>query len=349
VNIPQEVLAQVSRESERVRKYGHVRPPITAEFGGSRFVAVGSRLLHDPRWKTFHDFLFTYIGTVFEQDWFAKELSVPNGERHPLMQWYAILAECGRKRGLRPGEPVLIENPPAVVSALLSFAYDLYTLEHHSLLSHRLINRLKNKNQFQGARYELYVAAAFVRAGFDIAHEDEADGSVSHVEFVAKHRATSASYSIEAKSRHRPGVLGQSGTPQALNEITADLSGLFVRALRKNAAYDRVVFIDINVPPSARHILESEWFQKLARQLLKLEKVPPSGGPLPPAIVFLTNFPSHFVEEEEPMRGSAVVFTGFNNPDFRGNNQGLVAVKYPQILALHDSVLRHTAVPMYLE
>jgi hypothetical protein len=48
------------REAERVAKFGYVRPPIWTRHAGKTFVAVGSRLLFD-KWKTFHDFLFSYI------------------------------------------------------------------------------------------------------------------------------------------------------------------------------------------------------------------------------------------------------------------------------------------------
>jgi hypothetical protein len=335
-------------EVERVAKYGYVRAPIAVKHAGTTFVAVGARLLHDPRWKTFHDFLFTYIGTVFEQDWFTQELSLPLERRHPLMQWYDALRVLGEARRFRRGEPARVNNPPARVSALLSFAYDLYTLEHHGLLPQQLVERLKRKDQFQGARYEAYVAAAFVRAGFTIVLEDESDNTASHCEFGATHIATGATYSVEAKSRHRPGVLGQAGTPQPWSEIEADLSRLFVRALRKQAAHTRIVFIDVNVPPSEGSLLESEWFKKLAHQLKRFEENPPPGPSLPAAFVFLTNFPYHFVEEGKPLHGSAALFTGFNVADFRAGDPALIAAKYPTILALHDSVLRHTAVPQDL-
>jgi hypothetical protein len=78
------------REAERIEKYGHVRPPISVRHAGQTFVAVGSRLLYNPKWQTFHDFLFCYIGAVFEKDWFTAEKREPLEKRHPLMQWYQI-------------------------------------------------------------------------------------------------------------------------------------------------------------------------------------------------------------------------------------------------------------------
>ena len=69
--------------------------------------------------------------------------------------------------------------------AYTALAYDLYTLDHQALLQTKLVKRLKVKEQFQGARYEIYVSAAFVRAGFEMNLEDENDSTTTHCEFTA--------------------------------------------------------------------------------------------------------------------------------------------------------------------
>ncbi len=100
-------------------------PAITEKFQGQQFVAVGSRLLFDAKWQTFHDFLFTYLGAVFEKEWFAAELRQPLETRQPLMQWYETLHEfdAARRTPAERGQVLRIDEPPAEVSALLSFAY----------------------------------------------------------------------------------------------------------------------------------------------------------------------------------------------------------------------------------
>jgi hypothetical protein len=336
------------REAERIQKFGHVRPPIWTHHAGQTFVAVGSRLLYH-KWKTFHDFLFSYIGAVFAQDWFKDEQRLPLEERHPLMQWYQVWFDYweAHRSDVGFGDINKIDNPPAQISALLAFAYDLYTLEHHSLLPRRVVDRLQRKDQFQGARYEAFVAAALVRAGFTIALEDESDRASTHCEFTATYVKTGKQYSVEAKSRHRAGFLGYPGTPGPLAEIDADITGLLVAALRKTALQERLVFIDINVPPSEVHILESGWFDRIASQVKRLEQNPQTSG-LSPAIVFFTNFPYHYMETGDPLRGSSVVFTGFNVREFQlpaGGNGRAVREGFPEILALHDSLLRHSHPP----
>lgn len=182
------LVATRKRDAERIMKYGHVRPPVMVQHAGQTFVAIGSRLLYHARWKTFHDFLFAYVGSLIEKDWFTTELSKPLEQRHPLMQWYHLLQEFGAAQKHRPGEVRKVESAPAQVSGLLSFAYDLYTLEHHGLLSERLVTRLKQPGLFQGARYETFVAAACIRVGFNVELEDESDPSTTHCEFTVTHR-----------------------------------------------------------------------------------------------------------------------------------------------------------------
>jgi len=207
------------------------------------------------------------------------------------------------------------------------------------------VNRLKLKEQFQGARYETYVAAAFVRGGFDVELEDEGDRQTTHCEFTATHQATGAKYSVEAKSRHRPGLLGQPGSPKPFDEIKADVSTLIARALRKRADYERVIFIDVNVPPQESSIFEAEWFVKVASQLELLEAGQRPDNPLPAAFVFFTNHPYHYVGADAPEPGRTAVLSGINMPDFRPPDTGILARKYPAIFDLFNSLLQHTEIP----
>jgi hypothetical protein len=62
----------------------------------------------------------------------------------------------------------------------------------------------------------MFVAASLLRAGFDIAFEDESDSRTSHCEFTATSKRTGRSFSVEAKSRHRKlPMSGCESTPQS--------------------------------------------------------------------------------------------------------------------------------------
>jgi hypothetical protein len=334
-------------ESERIARFGHVRAPVTLRHAGQAFVAVGDRLLTDKRWNSFHDFLFTYIGSVIDQDWFRAEVEKPVKDRHPLMQWFQVLEDLGTWREHPRGELRKVSSPPALVSALLSLCYELYLVDNYGLLKPQLLERLKRPEHFQGARYEIYAASAFLRAGFDVELEDEDDRSTSHCEFNVTHRASGRKYSVEAKSRQRTGYLGYAGTRMPLEDIEAKCNDLIVKALRKRAAYDRIVFIDINVPPGESSSFDSDWLKNVVQQVERLEKNPPQGGPLPSAIVFFTNFPHHFIEGDEPLRGQSVIFTGLGMPEFHGATKSdtVVQAKHAPVLVLFDSMLKHTEVP----
>ena len=332
-----------AKERARIAKYGEGRPQISFEHKGYRFVAVGSELHYSDKWKTFHDFLLYYIKKCIGIEWGNAELKKPYRERHILLRWYNDVCEYQRETIKVPGEvsEVVATGP---VMAWLSLAYDLYTLRHHSLLQERLLERLRNQDQFQGARYEIYVAAAFVRAGFDLQTEDEDDPSVSHCEFTATHRATGLKYSVEAKSRHRPGLLGQPGEPQSWEKVQPDIGRLLRKALKKMANHERIVFIDINMPPQDAAGYDVSWFESLADVIGQMEGQQSEKEPLPSAFVFFTNHPYHYVGNEVPEPGRTFLFTGLNIPGFKPAKPEALG-EYPAIGQLFDSVVNHTTIP----
>ena len=202
------------KERELADKYGKVRPVIHAGWRGKRWIAVGDLLLSSSQWKTFVDFLGDYIKFVLTPEWGMQELAKPLQQRHVIMQWYERV--CGfQKEHIGTAGEIVQFVPSGVVAAYFSLAYDLYLLNHHQCLQTSLVRRLKHSDQFQGARYELFAAATALRAGFDLHFEDESDGRSKHPEFIATHIATGQKVAIEAKSRHRDGVLGRLGrTPK---------------------------------------------------------------------------------------------------------------------------------------
>lgn len=187
--VPHEVLAAAAghqrREHERVARFGHVRAPISVDYAGYKHVGVGSRLYYGTGWRTFHDFLISYVAMVLGKEWGDSEIRKPVIERHPVAQWRQHLSEFQGKRAEQAAGEIYSAPATGTVMAYLALAYDLHTLEHHALLQQRLVQRLRHTRQFQGARYEAFVAASFVRAGFVLTLEDEGDRSTSHCELGA--------------------------------------------------------------------------------------------------------------------------------------------------------------------
>ena len=142
------------------------------------------------------------------------------------------------------GNPAAL--PCGASGAYNCFAYDLYIVDDNGGLDEELLRRLKIRDQFQGARHELFAEATCYRAGFTVQHEDEKDGNTRHAEFTARHVMTGQFLSVEAKSRHRHGVLGVPGTLEDKPDFR--LGQLFNAAVAKKPEHPLVIFVDTNLP-----------------------------------------------------------------------------------------------------
>lgn len=296
---------------QREKQQGLGRPIVSELFKGYRLIAVGGQLFWSQNWKTFHDFLLHYIKHILGSDWGNAEIKKPFENRHPIMQWYDMLcryqAQCTKNS-------IGIYSAPATgaIQAYLTLAYNLYLTAHNARLQELLITRLKKNDQFHAAYYETYVAAAFIKAGFDIEFEDESDSSTTHCEFTAINKVTGNKYSIEAKSR----------TP---NKETTDIVNQLHAALKKNAAFKRVVFIDMNVPLQFERSEEIEWMSGALRSLRNKEgMLTIKGNPAPEAYVFVTNYPYH-LHLDTICSSRAILAEGFKISDFK------MGVAFPSI------------------
>ena len=77
-------------------------------------------------------------------------------------------------------------DPTGNVQSLLCLAYDVYSVMHCGELPASSVERLKDRDNFQGARYEIAIAAIFVRVGFNI--EWIEDKQNKHCEFIATNK-----------------------------------------------------------------------------------------------------------------------------------------------------------------
>ena len=146
-------------------------------------------------------------------------------------------------------------------------------------LPESLIERLKDPVAFQGARYELAVAALFAHLDCEIEFLDEVEElkDKPRPEFVARHRPTGQDVAVEAKSRHRPGVLSQAGDRNEEEPLRGDpraVRALFSKALRKDAGgRPLLIFIDMNAPvESEAQGLEKAWAKDIQAWMGRMEK-----------------------------------------------------------------------------
>lgn len=303
---------------QRQRQQGFGKPIISTVALGRRFVAVKSRLFHSKGWLTFHDFLGDYIKMAMGIEWGRIEQAKPLDQRHPILLWHHHRAEQ-LNRG--PKEPGKVHSMPmtGAMAAYLRLSYDLYALDHNAELQERLVNRLRNVDNFPGARYEVFVAATLIRAGFELEFENEDDGSTSHCEFTATYKKTGKMFSVEAK--HRAGNTFRLG--RQLN-----------RALAKKANHARMVFIDINVPDNTTETDVPRYMQRALDDLRKFEGRFINGRPLPNAYLFVTNNPWHHHLDTSNFRCVGMA-EGFQIPDLK------LGCTYPSLRAAIDSRDRH--------
>jgi hypothetical protein len=303
-DIPPEIargLAEQQRkDQEYTRQFGHVRPPVALEVNGYKLVIAGGGLVWQPadKAKYFTDILLNFFQNIFGREWFEAEIAKPRGERHPVMEMRYTAMTYMKKQPMTP-EGIHFSQMTGPMLGYFCFAYDLWVVNDTARLDKRLVERLKNCDQFQGARHELFAEATCIRAGFDIEHENETDGSTRHAEFTATHRVTKQKASVEAKSRHRPGVLGQPGTRQKDGEYNMPIGKLLNDAVDKKVPHPLVVFLDLNLPwKTAARLLSMEPPHPLIHKTMDRMRKRNSGKD-PIRLLVTTNHPEHYSEDEE--------------------------------------------------
>jgi hypothetical protein len=291
------------REEDRIGRFGEIRPQISLEHQGFRFVVVRGTLHYSKNWKFFSDFLRDYVMTVLGKEWFDAEHVKKEDESHQVLQWRR---EAFRFMNAQPADPEgnYSAVPNGFLAAYLTLAYDLYTVADNGRLDEFLVQRLRSRDQFQGARHELFAEATCLRAGYTIQKEDERNRTRRHAEFTAQHRATGQLISVEAKSRHRSGILGRPGDPPLPTKFSLRFGELLNDALAKKPQHPLVVFIDTNLPPriadriygfeDRAHPAPSRIMNALLDRVRKEH-----GGIDPYAQLIFTNHPHHYANADE--------------------------------------------------
>lgn len=307
--VPPEVMLAFRRhqakEKIRTQQQGFGRPIISGEHAGHRIVAVGDTVHFErsEKWRTLPDFLTDYLRKLLS--------GIP--DTHIVRQWFSQYGQYRKMHAKRmAGEEIFSAAYIGVINCFLGLAYNLYLLKHNVELQKRYIDRLGNMEQFQGAYYELIVANILIRAGFELALEDETDSNTKHCEFSAVSKKTGKKYWVEAKMRAVAGVLGKT-TVDGGNDLnpTSKIVSHLNNALAKPAPDERIIFIDVNALPGKAES-HPQWFKQAEK---KLEKVEGESSVEGKGYVFVTNIPYHRALEEQFVPTCCIAF-GFRHPDF---------------------------------
>ncbi|SOB89102.1 YecA family protein [Stappia indica] len=313
-------------EKIRQNQQGLGKPIISAELQDRRVIAVGDRLYFSKGWKTFPDFLDDYIKDALGADWGNAEIAKPEEDRHQIIKWYQSYCIYQKQTDVPDGQ-VRSADVNGLIICYLGLAYNLYLLEHNVELQARMITRLKDRSNFQGAFYELIVAGALIRAGYELVLEDEDDRRSKHCEFAAINRSSGKRYSVEAKMRSVNGLLGKTemdggSDKKPLGKLITHLHG----ALSKPSAGMRLLFVDINAPmdPAVSEEVRPAIIDAATKKIIHYE-----GNPQAPdetAYVFITNVAVHRYLDLPPVFVVAPI--GFRIPDFNRPGEYGLAEKY---------------------
>jgi hypothetical protein len=289
------------KEKERVARFGQIRPQISVVWRGQRWVTVRNKMYYSDKWQFFPDFLRDYMPQVFGIDWCKAEAAKPEAQRHPVITWRT---QALTYLNAQPPQPdgSRVAPPTGALAAYMCFAYDLYVVDDNGALDATLLERLKNTEQFQGARHELFAEATCYRGGFTVQHENEKDVSTRHAEFTAKHIVTGQLLSIEAKSRHRAGVLGRPGNVEERPSFT--FARLINDAVDKRPTHPLVIFLDTNLPSKwAGRVLRPQAGNLLSRPMqILLEEIKKEHDDKDPyCMLIFSNHPHHYaIHDQDP-------------------------------------------------
>lgn len=339
--VPREVIEHFQKIRERqeyLKQAGihtnYVKPIM---FQGKKVFALGNTVYPKcPPNTTFHTFIIQILKETIGLDWFREQEKLPSEERHFISLCLEKLGEWverNEKTAERVSDTVWGAKPDGYAKSLLLLAFDVCSLIHKQKLPDGLIERLKSRDHYQGARYEIAIAAIFARLNCDIQFTDK-NSKHKRCEFTAIHRATGASLAVEVKSKKREGILHEGGLPPPIQRLLSArvVRRMFAAALKQNPKDTPfAVFIDVNAPITPDIPIDDKPWVRDAKQLVekKLKDLSPEEFPLNAA--FFTNFSYHYQTENEAEQGEVcgvvVPHPKFPppNPEFFGYLKGALS------------------------
>lgn len=274
---------------------------------------IWNKIRYRPQTEHLHEFIFNALLWTLGEKWHQDQISKPAEERHVIMRWanarYKFLIHA-QSLGLTAKDRVI---PSGEVRELISLAADVYYLQLVNELPRDLVERLRSYDGFQGARYEIAVAASLVRVGFEIKWKSVPKGQ-KHYEFDAIHKYTNEEAAIEVKSRHRDGTLHQKGEMPDFSSIRADIFGKYNEAMEQNPGGKPFgVFIDINVPhESDAPIPSRQWISDLLKKVESKQGA--NFGTTAPNFLVVTNSAWHYEGEYKAEAGEFMIVMPRNPP-----------------------------------
>jgi hypothetical protein len=290
----------IDKEQSRrdfIDRYGHMRTPQLQIMNGKAWILVGGGIyqqMHDGPYgfmNAIHDHALHNFGSRY----LVAQEAKPFCERHPAIQWMHAFVDH-REEQIQEGIPEGEVERTGAGAAWFRFAYDLYTIRDNARLEAELWRRLLVEGKFQAAGHELRVAAMAVTAGFNIEFENESDNTSTHPEFIATDLQTGFKIAVEAKSRHRRGVLGfQSGLDTSPGH-RVNIRDIVKESYKKTTDMPLYVFVDVNLPPAGDDQF-TLWHAEIQDTMRDLQNEGYADS-CPANVTFFCNDPSHYFVDE---------------------------------------------------
>lgn len=288
----QKIFAEKEAARERfVEQYGHINIPQMLDAWGGKVTAVGGSIFKQtrPGDYTFLHAVHDYALHFFGDEYLSKQEKLPMTQRHPALQWmYAYIEEANSPEPRRIGAG----------AAWIRFAYDIHTISDNAVLEAKLKERLAKYKSFQTSRHELWTAALFIAAGFEINFVDESDSTKKHPEFIALDKNTNIQIAVEAKCRQRKNVLGfKDGNDKPAGEDVG-ITSLVKKAYKKVEDIPLCIVVDTNLPPQTEEWNLEYWQAQIGQSINELAR---NGydHPCPANLILFYNDPCHYMASQE--------------------------------------------------
>lgn len=260
--------------------------------------------------RTFHEILIDHLNTTLGKDWIETQAKLPLDDRHFIYECFNETDAFFKSKGLairKETEDLNSVAPNGYVQSLITLAFDVYLLANAGVLDIKLLNRLKLKDQYQGARYEISVASTFVKAGWIIEWCKDIRG-VKIPEFIATSPDGKYKVAVEAKSKRRDGILHKDGVFDPTNAEKGNMLYLYTEALGKETfGLPYAIFLDINSPQKIAKGNKEHWLKDL---LALFDTIDPDHNEETidkQNLVVSTNFSPHYDGKETAIGGQYVI------------------------------------------
>jgi len=281
-------------------------------YDGGKWWSLNDKVYYNhPANETFHEFIIKVLCQTLGEQWRREQADLPEEQQHFIYHCWLKFNEWAQRNAVAENKigNIYSNSPDGWTKSLLSLAFDVASIIHKEHMPIKLLNRLKNKAEYQGARYEVAIAAIFARLGFKLQFLDEQETVGSHPEFIANDVQSGESIAVEAKSKHREGVIHVPGKVQTQDELLrGDIQLLYRHALKQNPGnIPFLIFIDLNAPPSPNINWKSKkWFADIIHTMDK-QSVYSDINPDPCTGIAYTNYSYHYQTDQEALGGEHVL------------------------------------------